>query len=258
MTIKALGILFIGLCALTVFGYWRYQAVGQSHSVAQFVFIQDPSDSIQNDCGRITGLAERSLAMPETGEGSTITLFSLGNESTANEPQLLGTFQIPVIRRVIEGQRAAAREKQLLLANLRNRCEEVKQTTVSPIFQSLKRGVEHLRTVGSSDDSRYLFIQTDGEEFANRQIMNALDGAALSKTQLPAPIRNEGIRITFCGMAETIGEVTDADNQAHKKSKKRDPQRADRLREVWLKLFTNPELVSFEPYCSRGATNSSD
>lgn len=244
-------VIVLGLCAMTGFGYWRYQVGAQGRPVAQFEFIQDPSDSIPTDCGRTVGLVDRALAMSETGEGSSVSLFALGDETTANEPRWLGQFEVPVIRRVIEGQRAATRARQELLANVKSRCAEVKQTRKSPIFEGLKRGVEHLQSVGAAADSRYLFIQTDGEETENMLIKQALNGSSQAKFRLPSPIRNKGIHVTFCGLAETIGTTTDSDKRLHHKSKQRDDQRADRLREVWAKLFTNPELVSFEPYCSR-------
>src|SRR2546423_5582215 len=156
MRLKPILLIFLCLTTVTAFGYWRYSVAGKRQTAAQFAFIQDPSDSIQTDCGRIVGIAERALAMPETKQGSTITLFALGNQATANEAQMLGEFQIPVIRRVIEGQRAAARERQGLLTNLQSRCAEVKQTRVSPIFQAAKRGVEYLQSIGSPDDPRFL------------------------------------------------------------------------------------------------------
>lgn len=243
--------IILGLSAMTAFGYWRYQVGAQSRPVAHFEFIQDPSDSIATDCGRTVGLVERALAMPEVGDGSSLTLFALGDETTANEPRWLGQFELPVIRRVIEGQRASMRAKQDLLANVRNRCDEVKQTRRSPIFVGLKRGVEHLRSVGAPADLRYLFIQTDGEEFDNKLIVKALNEKPGMPLRLPSPIQNNAIHVTFCGMAETVGTVTDSDRKVHHKTKQRDDGRSDRLKEVWAKLFTNPELVKFEPYCSR-------
>jgi hypothetical protein len=251
MTLKPILIIFLSLTTVTVFGYWRYSVAVQPHGVAQFAFIQDPSDSIQSDCGRVVGFAERALAMPDTKEGSTITLFALGNPATANEAQLLGEFRVPVVRRVIEGQRAAARDRQALLSGVRNRCAGVQQTRVSPVFQALKRGVEHLHGVGAPDDSRHLFIQTDGEETENAQIRKALNGQRGAMRNLPPPIQNAGVRVTFCGLAETVGMTLGSDNKVRQKSRQRDPARADRLREVWGKLFTNPELVAFEPYCAR-------
>jgi len=243
--------LCVALSAVTAFGYWRYRVGAEHRPVAQFAFIQDPSDSIAADCDRTVGLVERALAAPEVGEGSTITMLALGDEKTANEPRWLGHFEVPVIRRVIEGQRASAREKQDLLANVRKRCSEVKETLRSPIFVGLKRGVEHLKVTGSPEDSRHLFIQTDGEEFDNKAIMEALNQRPGARAILPSPIDNAGVDVKFCGMAETVGQIAGADRRVQRKSRPRSEERADRLREVWLKLFTTPDLVSFEPYCSR-------
>lgn len=251
MTPKPILIIVLGLTTITTFGYWRYATAVQPHGVAQFAFIQDPSDSIQTDCRRVAGLAERALTMPDTKEGSTITLFALGSPATANEAQMLGEFQVPVIRRVIEGQRAAARDREALLSGLRDRCAEVQQTRISPVFQALKRGVEYLHGVGTSDDTRYLFIQTDGEETENAQIKKALNGQRGAMRNLPPPIQNAGVRVTFCGMAETVGTVVGSDNKVQRKSRQRDSSRADRLREVWGRVFTHPEMVTFEPYCAR-------
>jgi hypothetical protein len=251
MTLKAMLAILIAFCGVTGFGYWRYQVGARAHPVAQFGFIQDPSDSIQEDCGRMLGLTKRALTMDGTGAGSTITLFALGNSESANEPRLLAELEVPVIRRVIEGQRAATREKEALLANVENKCGGVKETNVSPIFQAVKRGVEHLQSVGSTHDQRYLFVQTDGEETENIKVKRALNLPPGAAAALPAPIPNKDVHVMFCGMAETIGETQTDTRKAQQKSRQRDERRSDRLREVWSRVFTNPELVTFEPYCSR-------
>lgn len=251
MTLKGVLLVVLGLCAITSFGYWRHLVAGKPHAVAQFGIIQDTSDSIPADCGRIAGLAERALGMSETGEGSTISLFTMGNKATANEPRLLGEFRVPVIRLVIEGQRASARERQELLSKIKARCGDASEIQVSPIFQAVKRGVEHLHTVGDSGDLRYLFVQTDGEETENLQIKRALNDEPGVAAKLPSPIQNSGVNVIFCGMAETIGEVAGNTNRVQQKSKQRDSMRADRIREIWAQLFTSPDLVRFEPYCSR-------
>jgi hypothetical protein len=251
MTLKGILFVVLGLCAITSFGYWRHLVAAKPHAVAQFGIIQDTSDSIPADCGRVIGLTERALGMPETGEGSTISLFTLGDKATANEPRLLGEFRVPVIHLVIEGQRATAREKQELLSKIKDRCGDASEIQVSPIFQAVKRGVEHLQTVGDAGDSRHLFVQTDGEETENLQIRRALNDEPGVKDKLPFPIQNRGVNVIFCGMAETVGEVAGNDNRVQQKSRQRDSKRADRIREVWAQLFTSPELVRFEPYCSR-------
>jgi hypothetical protein len=251
MNLRQISLALVFLSTVTAFGYWRYKAAGESHGVAQFAIIRDTSDSIEDDCGRVVGLAERALGTPRVGAGSEIALFALGDDKTANEPRLLGEFKVPVIRRVIEGQRAAAREREDILSRLQKRCGEAGQTQVSPIFQAVKRGVEHLQSVGSPSDSRYLFVQTDGEETANDQIKRAISTPG-AKLKLPAPIQNSGVRVVFCGMAETVGTTSAPNNKVRHLSRLRDAQRPDRLREVWAGVFAEPQLVSFEPFCSKG------
>lgn len=256
MTTKGMLLALLCLCSATAFGYWRYKARGESRGVAQIAIVRDRSDSTPNDCSRIVGLAERALGVPEIGPGSRITLLAFGDEETANEPRLLGEFKVPVIRRVIEGQRAATREREDLLTRLGQQCEAVGQTQVSPIFQTLKRGVEHLRSVGSADDTRYLFIQTDGEETVNAQVKQALKSSG-AKLNLPPPIQNAGVRVIFCGIAETIGAPGPNNNKA-RPPRQREVQRPDRLREVWSGVFTDPQLVSFEPFCSKSEFKGDD
>jgi hypothetical protein len=250
MTWKVILVLLVGFCGLSGFGYWRYQVAGRPLPVAQFGFIHDTSDSIQNDCGRTEGFAKSAIVNRETGPGSKIALFALGTRETASEPRLLGEYAIPRIRRVIEGQRTAAREQDALLSKIKTKCEGLEQTTVSPVFQAVKRGVEHMQNMGLPIDQRYLFVQTDGEETENAKVKESLNLQPGFPLKLPAPINNEGVHITFCGIAETVGEVS-RDKAKINKSKQRDDRRSDRIREVWTAVFTNPELVSFQPYCSR-------
>lgn len=259
MTLKSILLTLIVFCAVTTFGYWRYKASHDARPIAQIAIMRDASDSIPSDCDQVVGLTERALSMPDVGPGTSITLMRSGDDTTANEPQLLGKFQVPEIRRVIEGQRLAARQRAELITNLKTRCEEIKHTQASPIFQSVQRGVEYLRSTGSSTAPRYLFLQTDGEETVNLQIKKALDQKLATKSKLPRPVSNNGIQIVFCGLAETVGTATSTGNKVRRMTKQRDPERNARMQEVWLTLFTNPELVTFEPYCLKeGALNKSN
>jgi hypothetical protein len=255
MTVKAMVILVVILLMSTAFGFWRHRVSTDMQPVAQIAIMRDTSSSEPSDCEQILSITKRVLSLPETVPGSTINLFATGNRTTANEPKLIGTFQVPVIRRVIEGQRHFARQREELLLNVKNRCAAADVTDVSPIFQAIKRGVEQLQNSGSASDPKFLFILTDGEETADSKLKRALAQSPGDAMKLPSPIRNGNVHVVFCGMAETIGFAT-AGNKSRQMSRPRDPKRADRLREVWSNLFTNPELVRFEPYCI--PTESSD
>ena len=250
MTFKVLLVILIGSCSMAVFGYWRYVETSHEKSSAQVGILRDLSASTPNDCTRVVGLSKRALALSDIGSKSTITLMATGSQSTAYEPTMLAQVAVPEIRLVIEGQRRAEQQRTALLEDLTQRCRSTEATNASPIFQAVKRGVEHLRGIGSPTDPRYLFVQTDGEETINAQIKKALEKAPGSKSNLPGPIVNDGVRVVFCGAAETVGVVTGANNQSRSFSGDRSPQRADRLREVWAQLFTNPDLISFEPFCT--------
>lgn len=251
MTSRQLVGLVIGLGCVIVFGYWRYQVGARPRPVAQFGFIQDTSDSIASDCGRMEGLTKRALSMKTTGPGSKIALLAFGTKETADEPRFLGEFEVPVIRRVIEGQRAATREQQSLLAKVRNSCKGLGETKVSPVFQALKRGVEHMQQMGNSIDERYLFVQTDGEETENSEIKSALKSSKGKLSALSALIDNKDVHVTFCGIAETIGDASPEKGKPAHRTAMRNQHNSDRLREVWTGIFTHPELVKFEPYCTR-------
>jgi hypothetical protein len=238
-------------CALFAFGYWRYNATRLARNVTHVVIVRDPSASAVDGCGSVAGLADRALTTPGLARVSTITLLAIGDEATANEPRLLGEFRVPEVRRVIEGKRAAVRQREELFAGLRARCEEARRTQVSPVFLGAKRGVERLRSVGSDADHKILYVQTDGEETADPQIKRALNGAPADSLKLPRPIQNDGVTVVICGLAETTGQVRGTEGKLRRLTMSRDPHRADRMTEVWKALFTNRELVSLEPYCQK-------
>ena len=238
-------------CASFAFGYWRYNAARLARNVTHVVIVRDPSASTADGCGSVVGLADRALKTPGLARVATITLLAIGDEETAHEPRLLGEFRVPEVRRVIEGKRAAVRQREELFAGLRARCEEARQTQVSPVFLGTKRGVERLRSVGAEGDNKILYVQTDGEETADPQIKRALNGAPAGGLKLPGPIQNDGVSVVICGLAETTGQTTNVEGKLRRLTRPRDPRHADRMTAVWKSLFTNPELVSLEPYCQK-------
>ncbi len=250
MTFRALTIISLGLCAVGAFGYWRYKEADLAKPAAHVVIIRDLSDSIPDDCAPVVNLTKRALTLDGVGGSSTITLLGTGSKATANEPQKLEQLLVPDIKLVIEGKRRADQRRSELIDKMKGRCAETRTTKASPIFQAVKRGVEHLQGLGNGEAQRYLFVQTDGEEYANTQIMKALNQRPGTKLALPSPINNEGVRVVFCGIAETT-----VDMSAGGKLRPPAEDRAERRREVWGGLFVRPELVSFEPFCGEMGRN---
>ena len=71
-----------------------------------------------------------------------------------------------------------------------------------------------------------------------------------TKAVLPTGLDNEGVEVSFCGLAITAGRIVNPSGREILKSPLRDSGHDDRLRQVWRSLFTRPELVKFEPYCA--------
>jgi hypothetical protein len=169
------------------------------------------------------------------------------------EPRLLATFDLPVDNRVLEARQGVEKRRNAFLSNVWKSCDRTQPAETSSVFLGIRRGVEHLRSLGCGEDGDcYLYVATDGEENANIQIKSALDRSA-DKRVLPAPISNKGIRVVMCGVAETVGLQQNPAGRARQLTRRRDPQRADRLRGVWLALFTDPELVRLDPYCPKSS-----
>jgi hypothetical protein len=248
MSIKSI-LLLLGALTLAGIGWWLMPPL--KHPATHALIIDDSSDSTPSDCESMAGIFRRAIRLPGINKHSTITVLLTGDERTANEPRRWAEYKAPDTRYVIEGRRKVEQQQNDLVADLFTRCSQTPVTKVSPIYLALKRGVEQLQSIAGADGSAlYLFIKTDGEETAEPQIKAALRAAPGSKLQLPAPIRNEGVHIFFCGMAETLGQVSTGGNgNSRQLSRQRDSQRVDRACEVWTALFSVPTLVTFEPYC---------
>jgi len=194
------------------------------------------------------------LRNPGLSENSTLTVLALGDASTAYEPRRLTTYAIPTDRKVIEGRHASAERQARLLQDLRTRCRSVRPTLVTPIYLGVKQAIADLRADGCKAGSRCgLWVSTDLEENGDRAIEATLDGRHDARKPLPTLLDNSGIRVTFCGFAETAGRLVGPSGREIRKAVPRDPRRDDRLQAVWRSLFASSDLVSFEPYCPQPA-----
>lgn len=189
------------------------------------------------------------MKLPGINRHSTIRVLLTGDDHTANEPYSLAEYKAPDTRYIIEGKRKTQLRQDGLIADLSSKCTQSPVTKVSPIYLAVKRAVEQLQGMrGANESAQYLFVKTDGEETADMQIKLALNQPPGSQLHLPTPIDNGRVRVSFCGMAETIGKSTGTKPRGLFTAT-RNAQRIDRAREVWGALFSNPSNVTFEPYC---------
>ncbi len=234
--------------ASAAFIVWRIIEGGKK-KVGHAVVLRDRSDSTASDCDCTKDLAAFALKDINIEKGSTVTVTVTGDAETANEPEKMLSFEVPVNRQVLEGQNAMAAKRDKLLQEVKSQCEKMRPTTVSPIFIAVKRAVQHLQSLGCGTASSpcALYVQSDLEDSVEKAIKALIDNPQ-SKQPLPAKIDNRGIRIIFFAIAETVGEKK-VDGKNRQLTKKHDPQRIDRIETVWRSLFTNPELIIFKPHC---------
>jgi len=241
--------IIIGIAVLG-FIYWRVNAHPEAR-VTNGVIVFDNSGSTANDGQVLIALAERAMQQPRLAKGSTLTILALGDGRTGNEPRLLAKYEIPYSRRALEGKKAIARRRAQILADLQNQLDKLPRPGRSAIFLAIKRGAEQLRGGSCRADSEcFLYVRTDGEETVESSIRKAIEGTSKSKG-MPEPIANEGIKVAFCGFAETNAAVSTEPINARRSHTARS---GDHLRDVWALLFTAPESVSFEPYCPKTET----
>jgi hypothetical protein len=246
------GVLYAVSCCIACAGFvgWRIRVLA-NHSAPQFEIVADPSLSHPEGCESLLGLADQALHGEGVSPDSTLTILVLGDATTANEPWELGRYSIPVTRKVLEGKIANLRRQEDLLSDIRHKCEGIRRTSISPIFLGVEQGIADLRAHGCKENSHCrVFVDSDLEENAETSIKEALNRTRNTKLQRLSPLDNQGIEVSFCGLAVTAGRIVNASGRMESLGTSlRGPGREDRLRQVWRTLFISPETVTFEPYC---------
>jgi hypothetical protein len=244
-------VLFAFACCILGVGFVGWRTYVHTHrSTPHFVVVADPSLSHLGSCESLLGLAEQSLRADGASQDSTLTVLVLGDTSTANEPWKMGQYSFPLTTKVLEGKSANTRRRDELLADIRRKCEAIRRTSVSPIFLGVKQAVADLHAHGCKAASHCrVFVDSDLEENAEPSIKNVLNRAHNTKHPLPTPLDNQGVEVSFCGLAVTAGPMANLPGKEIHRTLPRDQGRDDRLQQVWRSLFTNPELLRFEPYC---------
>ncbi|MGH9825724.1 MAG: hypothetical protein ACREDR_21050 [Blastocatellia bacterium] len=251
MNDRTRSVVLFSVCGAVLFGLvaWHF-LFAKRLQAAHAVIVRDSSDSVRSGCDCTAALVKRAFTDPHIEPGSTVTVTLTGDASTANEPRLLASLTVPTTRQVMDGRDAAVRQRDKLIDDIKTQCEKAPSTTVSPIFLSLQRAVQQLRALGCGPDSNCtVYAQTDLEENGDRGIELALKGGDLQKQALPKPIDNTGINVIIAGVSETGGQTTTT-RGLRPLTKPHDAERADRIRSVWERLFTDRNRLVFEPYCS--------
>jgi hypothetical protein len=215
------------------FGVWRY--FSPVLPGARVALLYDRSKSAPPGCDSVVALAQRALTLPDLRPGSTLTFFATGTSVTSLEPSLVRMYPLPVGRLATEAPRRLRERQDTFAKDLRGRCMSLPRASISPLFRAVKEIIAQLRAGGSNKPTAlYLLVRSDLRETADPAIKRALSKSSATRRAL---IDNHGVHISFCGLAETLGSRSDASSGV------------DHIQAVWTTLFTDPELVTFEPYC---------
>ena len=232
------GVIFVA----AAFFAWRIYEVRHAPPPPYVGFVRDSSGSDAVSCAAVRSLAMGLFDLPGIRRGSKAALITTGDKHNAYEGKLAGVFDIPFTTLVMEGKEATRRRQQQFGDAIQQACEATPQTGQSPIFAAVKSGIEHLRANGCGKTSSCaLFVVTDGDENVDGLLRSALNGSKTSLGKIRGIIVNDGIKVNFCGFAQT--RVTPVAHRSQRGTS------ADRLKEVWTALFTAPALVGTAPYC---------
>lgn len=248
---KYLPRILVILVPVVALGAVAYIYLNPAPHPAHAAIARDRSDSVQSTCKCSEYLVKEAMKAPGMIKDSTVTLIVSGDESTADEPVLIGTEKVPFSRKVIEGRQAANRQQDALASDLGQKCSAKPITKRSPLVLLVRRSVERLREAGCGRTTNQclLYVQTDGVETTEPELAKLINGRTKEvKPESIPKIDNAGITVIFFGISETIGE---REEKGHKKrfTRTRDTNTADLLRDAWRSVFTTPETVRFEPFC---------
>lgn len=203
-------------------------------------YIIDYSDSRTINCGNVATAIGELQRSAKLKKASRFFLFGTGDSSTSDEPVLLGSYEIPIKLRVLEGQSAAEAESGKFLETVQTRCRQEPVKTRSPIILAVKRVVDTLQANGCKPGTGCrLYVQTDGQELSETNLKQRLEGKGKSSDSAPVRISNNGIAVNVCGFAEVA-----------KTPGRHNIDSSDRMIKVWKSIFTDPESVVFQPHCS--------
>jgi hypothetical protein len=237
------------IVAVVGFIVWRL-SVPPFHPGADAIGV-DPSDSqaLTLACDKVVAIARADMQDPLMGPGARIFLFRMGDASTANDPVLMDTFELPEAPSINGGPEAGTDKQRELETRIRVRCSQIPVTTVSPLFEGAKRMVEFVQQEDPHSTHLKVHFITDGEETEFKAMVAAFNQNPGSPVELPATIDNARVEVQMCGTGETIGTIPTSKGKTMTKTPARDPIHAERQKEVWTKAFAHRADVN--PYCIR-------
>jgi hypothetical protein len=247
-------VVVVVVVALAGVAIYRAKQPSAKETASHAVIIRDRSDSATAGCAAIGGLAREYLQAGHADRFSSIIALATGDARSNDEPVEFARLTGVRKASVKDIHKARDRREDALVEELVRRCEEQGNTDRSPIYLALRRGLEELVVLGCHEGTNCaVYLQSDMAENGESGLRKALLG--IKDAVLPSPIDNRGIRVHVCGIAETSGPI-DGKGKVVSERKARGAKRADVTPNVWRRIFTAPNLVTFEPHCPKAEPNT--
>lgn len=210
----------------------------------------DTSVSVDRKCQELKDFTVAVIARhPAFRNGSSLSMLTMGGSAANAQPRLQWSGAIPFGTGVVFGQDAERDQEaqEEFEAQIENACASAEPSTHSPIFEMTRQGIAHLRSgnTGCKDsDTCMLIVKTDLEDDVHPLVKRAIGNLRNGKiVALPDELRgvldNRGMQVQFCGLSELAKRSRNSPAVTSQEDLKR----------LWQSFFSDPALVSFQPYC---------
>jgi len=219
-------------------------------SLAHVMVGDDSSISVEKKCADLRNALQSFLVnKPGIRDGSTLAFLVIGADFRNPDPSLRFSEVIPVRSDSVYGQdeQKFHQAENQFFDKVEGICEAAEVRRSSPIYELVRQGIAHLRSVGCGPGGPcYYLIKTDLDEDIQPELRAAIERAAKNPSaevspELSGSIDNRAVVIHVCGTSEATP----------RRETGRAPASPDARIRIWRQLFTHPELVSFSPFCSK-------
>lgn len=193
---------------------------------AHLALIVDNSISQHVDCASMPALVKAMPRGMQLGNGSTVSVFTLGSKEKSSFEPVQQLPPTPI------GGGGSNFGKHDLEERVRSVCAHFGEVPKSSIYRAVRVVLDHLKTLGCGSPNTppcRLWLRSDMDETVSIERFRGANGAA--------SLTNQGTEVVICDYAVAEGGGGPRGDKS------------DHLIDAWRANFTNPEIVTFMPFC---------
>lgn len=236
------------LAAVGTFIVWR---VAFPPDVPQFAVVVDRSGSPTFPvCLAVSGIVRQALVAPGAVKESQLALIATGDASNNFQGKLLKRSFLAKRRQATRNPRKQTQAEDEYVEQQVASCRSGGTAPRSPILNAVTAAVADLRGLGCRGQAPCrVDVVSDGSENVDPTLAAALKGDVRAERRLSPVVDNRGIAIAFCGAAQSASQPAAGNGRGS-------ADRLGHLQRVWSAVFSEPALVTVQPFCGDGATQS--